>query len=85
MDSIQGKFKLVNGSGKITVKNGDVLPLIAGKAIELFHFELGWITAIYTGNGETIHSHGTHQLEVGETIKVHGSPYAFAGEYTDDY
>ncbi|WP_047155534.1 hypothetical protein [Aneurinibacillus tyrosinisolvens] len=85
MDSIQGKFELVNGSGKITVKNGDALPLIAGKAIELFHPELGWIPAIYTGNGEAIHTRGTYQLKTGEIVKVHQSPYAFVGEYTDEY
>lgn len=85
MDSIQGKFQLVNGSGRIAVKNGEVLPLIAGKAIELLHPERGWVPAIYTGNGEAIHSIGTYQLGIGETIKVHESPYAYAAEYTDDY
>ncbi|WP_047151741.1 hypothetical protein [Aneurinibacillus tyrosinisolvens] len=85
MDNVQGKFELVNGSGKIAVKNGEFLPLMTGKAIELFHPEFGWIQAIYAGNGEAIHSRGTYQLEPGETVKVHESPYAFAREYTDDY
>jgi hypothetical protein len=51
----------------------------------IFHPERGWIPAVYTGNGEAIHSHGAYQLETGEVIKVHHSPYSFAGEYTDEY
>lgn len=70
MDSIQGKYESVKGQSRIIADNGQVIPLVAGKAVKLLHPTHGWVNGIYQGNGEVVHQQGTYQLQPGDELRI---------------
>lgn len=70
MDNIQGKYGSVKGQSRIIADNGQVIPLVAGKAVKLLHPSHGWVNGIYQGNGEVVYHQGVHQLQQGDEIRI---------------
>lgn len=70
MDSIQGTYRIIDGSGKLSLENNEVVSLVVGKALKIKHPEHGWLQGIYQGSGEVVHPHGTYQLREGDTIRI---------------
>ncbi|MBN6189226.1 hypothetical protein JQN58_20445 [Aneurinibacillus sp. BA2021] len=70
MDSIQGKYQIMDGSGKLLLENNEVISLVIGKALKIMHPEEGWIQGIYQGSGEVVHPKGTYQLQEGDLIRI---------------
>ncbi|AMA73136.1 MULTISPECIES: hypothetical protein [Aneurinibacillus] len=70
MDSIQGTYQIVDGSGKLALGNKEVISLVVGKAIKILHPEHGWLQGIYQGNGEVVHPQGTYSLKEGDMIRI---------------
>jgi hypothetical protein len=70
MDSIQGTYQIVDGSGKLTLENNEVISLMVGKAIKILHPEHGWLQGIYQGSGEVVYPQGTYILKEGDVIRI---------------
>ncbi|CEH28967.1 hypothetical protein SAMN04487909_11873 [Aneurinibacillus migulanus] len=70
MDSIQGNYRVIDGSGKLYLENNEVVSLTVGKAIKILHPEHGWLQGIYQGSGEVVYPQGTYTLKEGDVIRI---------------
>jgi Trk K+ transport system NAD-binding subunit len=70
VDSIQGKYRMIDGSGKLSFENNGIMPLVAGKALKILHPVHGWVQGIYQGNGEVVLPHGTYTLQEGDEVRI---------------